>query len=156
MISDGSAVLKAGGRDWTFRLTVGQWMKLQQTFGGGPNKVSGRFASDDWTIEDVREVIERGLEGGGMPANDARETATQLMDSQPLDANYRLAMDVLGVAWTGLEEYLKKKAAVEAATAALSRIATGNGTSSDFSESDSLPRSSHRKRKISVSENSSA
>jgi hypothetical protein len=156
MISDGSAVLKAGGRDWSFRLTVGQWMKLQQIFGGGPNKVSSRFGSDDWQIEDVREVIERGLEGGGLSVNEARETATQIMDCQPLDANYRLAMDVLGAAWTGLDEYLKKRADVEATTIALSRIATGNGTSPDFSESASLPVSNRPKRKRSVLASSSA
>jgi hypothetical protein len=156
VIGDGSAILSAGGRDWSFRLTVGQWMKLQQTFGGGPQKISGRLASDDWQIEDLREVIERGLEGGGLSANEARETATQIMDGQPLDTNYRLAMDVLGAAWTGMADYLKKKAAVEATAIALSQIATGNGISPDLSEPVSLPASSRPKRKASASASSSA
>jgi hypothetical protein len=131
-------------------------MKLQAYFGGGPQKISGRFGGDDWKIEDVREMIERGLEGGGLSGNEARETATQIMDSQPLDTNYHLAIDVMGAAWAGLEEYLKKRADVEATTIALSRIATGNGTSPDFSESASLPVSSRPKRKRSVSASSLA
>jgi hypothetical protein len=150
MIGDGSAVLTAAGRDWSFKITVGQWMKLQQSFGGGPQKISGRF-TEDWQIEDVREVIERGLEGGGLPANEARETATEIMNCQPLDANYRLAMDVLGAAWTGLDEYLKKKAEVELATIALSKIGTGNGTSALSSAQDSLSVSNRRKQKPSAS-----
>jgi hypothetical protein len=153
VISDGSAVLKAGGRDWTFRITVGQWMKLQAHFGGGPQKISGRFSGDDWQIEDVREMIERGLEGGGLSGNEARETTTQIMDSQPLDMNYHLAIDIMGAAWAGLEEYLKKKAMVVAATIALSQIATGNGTSALSSETDSSSDSSRPKRKRSVSSN---
>jgi hypothetical protein len=153
MISDGSAVLSAGGRDWSFRLTVGQWMKLQQSFGGGPQKISGRFSGEDWRIEDVREIIERGLEGGGLSGNEARETATQIMDSQPLDTNYHLAIDVMGAAWTGLEEYLKKKAMVAAATIALSQIATGNGTGALSSEPDSSSDSSHPKPRRSASSN---
>lgn len=153
MINDGSAVLKAAGRDWSFKITVGQWMKLQQHFGGGPSKISSRFGSDDWTVEDVREMIERGLEGGGLSANEARETATAIMDGQPLDANYRLAMDVMGAAWAGLEEYLKKKAAVEAATNALSRIATGTGTSVPSSVPESSSDSSRPKQRHSASSN---
>lgn len=155
MINDGSAVLAAAGRDWSFKITVGQWMKLQQAFKGGPSKVWARFGNDEWQIEDVREVIERGLEGGGMPANDARETATTIMDSQPLDVNYRLAMDVLGAAWSGLEDYLKKKAIVESATNALSQMQTGNGTSAPSSAQHSSPASSPPKPRRSVSSNTS-
>jgi hypothetical protein len=153
MIGDGSAVLPAAGRDWTFRLTVGQWMKLQQAFGGGPQRISGRFTTDDWTIEDVREVIERGLEGGGLDGNEARETATSIMNAQPLDANYRLAVDVLGAAWTGIGEYQKKRTDIEALAVALSQTATDDGISADLSEPESSPASSHRKRKTSASAN---
>ena len=154
-MNDGSSVFQAAGRDWTFKLTVGQWIKLQRHFGGGPQKISTRFGSDDWTIEDVREMIERGLEGGGMAANDAREAATVIVDSQPLDPNYKLAIDIMGAAWAGLEDYLKKKAIVEAATASLSRITTGNGTSAASLEPESLPASSRPKPKDSASASSS-
>lgn len=153
-MNDGSAVLSAAGRDWTFKITVGQWIRLQAHFGGGPQKISARL-SDDWMVEDVREMIERGLEGAGMAISEARVTATEIMDGQPLDMNYKLAADIMGAAWAGFDEYLKKKAFVEAATATLSKVATGNGTSPDFSEPASLPASSHRKPKSSVSANSS-
>jgi hypothetical protein len=151
MIGDGSAVLSAAGRDYTFKVTVGQWMKLQAHFGGGPQRISARFGSDDWTIEDVREMIERGLEGGGLPVAEAREAATSIMNSQALDPNYRLAIDILGVAWSGMDEYMKKKAVAEAATAVLSRIATGNGTSPNSLESASSPASSRPKPSNSAS-----
>lgn len=153
MISDGSAVLKAAGRDWSFKITVGQWMKLQQHFGGGPDKILARLGGSERHIEDVREMIERGLEGGGMPASEARGTATEIMDSQPFDANCELAMDVLGAAWSGLDEYLKKKAMFAAATTALSQIATGNGTSAPSSVPHSSSDSSHPKQKPLVSSN---
>lgn len=151
MIGDGSAVLKAAGRDWSFKITVGQWMKLQAHFGGGPQKISARFGSDDWTVEDVREMVERGLEGGGLPGTEAREMATEIMNSQPLDPNYKLAIDILGAAWSGMDEYLKKKAVAERATAALSRIATGNGISPNSSELESSPASSHPRPSSSAS-----
>ena len=146
MIGDGSAVFAAAGRDWTFKLPVGQWMKLEKHFGGGPQKVSSRFASDDWTVEDLREMIQCGLEGAGLAVNEARETATAIMDGQPLDLNYKLAVDIMGAAWAGMDEYAKKKAVVEAATAALSRIGTGNGISSSLSASASSPESNHPKQ----------
>ena len=153
MIGDGSAVFFAAGKDWSFRLTIGQWIKLQKHFGGGPQKISARFGGDDWTVEDVREMIERGLEGGGMDANEARENATIIFNGQALDPNYKLAIDIMGSAWAGMDEYAKKKQVVEEATAALSRIATGNGTSSSLSASDSSPASSRAKRSSSASAN---
>jgi hypothetical protein len=146
VIGDGSAVFSAAGRDWSFKLTIGQWIKLQKHFGGGPQKISARFSSDDWIVEDVREMIERGLEGAGMDANEARENATTIFNGQALDPNYKLAIDIMGSAWAGMDEYAKKKAVVEAATAALSKIATGNGTSSSLSASASSPGSSHPKQ----------
>lgn len=155
MTNDGSSVFHVAGRDWTFKLTVGQWIKLQRHFGGGPQKISTRFGSDDWVIEDIREMIERGLEGGGMTPNDARETATLIVDGQPLDLNYRLAIDVMGAAWAGLEEYMKKKAVVEAATNVLSRIGTGNGTLDALSEAESSAVSSRPKQSSSASASSS-
>lgn len=153
MIGDGSAVFSAAGKDWSFKLTIGQWIKLQKHFGGGPQKITARFSTDDWTVEDVREMIERGLEGAGMDANEARENATAIFNSQAIDPNYRLAMDIMGSAWAGMDEYAKKKQVVEEATAALSRIATGNGTSSSLSASDFLPASSHPKQSSSASAN---
>jgi hypothetical protein len=151
VIGDGSAVFSAAGRDWSFKLPVGQWIKLQAHFGGGPQKISSRFASDDWTVEDVREMIERGLEGAGLAVNEARETATSIMNGQSLDANYKLAVDVMGAAWAGMDEYAKKKAVVEAATAALSKIGQGNGISSNLSESDSSPESNRPRQSGSAS-----
>jgi hypothetical protein len=156
MIGDGSAVFSAAGKDWSFRLTIGQWIKLQKYFGGGPQKISARFGGDDWTVEDVREMIERGLEGGGLDANEARETATVIFNGQALDPNYRLAIDIMGSAWAGMDEYAKKKAAVEEATAALSKIAGGNGTLPSWSESVSSPVSNPPKpsgsRSVSISQ----
>lgn len=153
MINDGSAVLKAAGRDWNFRITVGQWMKLQKHFGGGPDKILTRVSGNERLIEDVREVIERGLEGGGLSASEARETATQIMDSQPFNPNCELAMDVMGAAWSGLEEYLKKKAMFTAATSVLSQIGTGNGTSAPSSDPDSSSDYSLPKQNSSASSN---
>jgi hypothetical protein len=142
MIGDGSSVWLAAGKDWSFKLTIGQWIKLQKWFNGGPQKISERFGGDDWSVEDVREMIERGLEGAGMDANEARENATAIFNGQALDPNYRLAIDIMGSAWAGMDEYAKKKQVVQDATAALSRIATGNGTSSSYSGSATSPASS--------------
>lgn len=151
---DGSCILAAAGRDWHFKLTVGQWMKLQKTFGNiGPLKINDVFSGEDWTIENVREVVERGLEGGGMDPNDARTTATEIVDGQPLRASYELAGDIIGAAWTGVDELFKKKAAIAAATAVLSKIPTGNGGSATSSAPVSSADSSPAKRSGSASGN---
>lgn len=150
---DGSWIVAAAGRDWHFKLTVGQWMKLQAAFGDiGPLKVSGHFDSEaNWKIEDLREVIERGLEGGGMAAAEARTAATEILDAQPLNANYQLVVDILGAAWAGMDDLLKKKAVIEKATALLSRMPTDGGSSATSSAPVSLPESSHQKPKSSAS-----
>jgi len=156
-VSDGSLIAQAIGRDWHFKLTVGQWMKLQVAFGKiGPPKIDARIRGEDWVIEDIREVIERGLEGGGMDAAAARTAATEIMDGQPDKTSYALAVDIIGSAWDGMEDLFKKKAAAEAAVAILSKIPTGNGASTTSSESASSPESSHLKPSSSASPSSSA
>ena len=153
---DGSCVLPAAGKDWHFKLTIGQWMKLQRAFGNiGPTRISERFSGQDWTIENVREVIERGLEGGGLAAGEVGALATTIVDGQPLNRSYELACDILGAGWTGMDELLKKKAVIEATTQALSRIQMGSGNSATSSAPASSSRSSHRKSSSSVSGNTS-
>ena len=153
---DGSCILAAAGRDWHFKLTVGQWMKLQSAFGNiGPTRISERFSGQDWTIENVREVIERGLEGGGVSVTEARVAATDILDSQPLNKSYELACDIIGAGWTGMDDLLKKKAAIEAMTSALSKIPMGNGDSATSLAPDSSSRSSRPKSKSSPSGNTS-
>lgn len=150
---DGSWIAAAAGRDWHFKLAIGQWMKLQAAFGNiGPLKISEHFDSEgSWKIEDVREVIERGLEGGGMAAAEARSAATEIVDGQPLNASYQLVVDIIGASWAGMDELLKKKAVIEKATATLSRIQADGGSSTTSSAAVSLPESSHQKPKSSAS-----
>ena len=152
---DASWIASAAGRDWHFKLVIGQWMKLQAAFGNvGPLKVSEHFDSQgNWKIEDLREVIERGLEGGGMAAAEARTSATEIVDSQPLNDSYQLVVDIIGASWAGMDELLKKKAAVEKLTAALSRTQTDGGSSATSSAPASLPASSRPKQKGSASGN---
>lgn len=152
---DGSWIAAAADRDWHFKLTVGQWMKLQAAFGNiGPLRISEHFDSEgNWKIEDVREVIERGLEGGGMAAADARPAATEIVDGQPLNASYQLVVDIIGASWAGMDDLLKKKAIIEKATAALSKMPMDGGSSTTSSAVVSLPESSHQKPKSSVSGN---
>ena len=151
---DGSCVLPAAGKDWHFKLTIGQWMKLQKAFGNiGPTRISERFSSQDWTIENVREVIERGLEGGGLAAGEVGAIATTIVDGQPLNKSYELACDISAPAGRGMDELLKKKAVIEATTQALSRIQMGSGDSAISSAPASSSKSSHRKSSSSVSGN---
>ena len=151
---DGSCILPAAGKDWHFKLTVASWMKLQKAFGNiGPTRINERFDSQDWTIENVREVIERGLEGGGLAPADCGATATSIIDAQPLTQNLQLAVDIITAGWTGMEELLKKKAAIAAMTSALSKIPMGNGDSAISSAPDSFSKSSPPNSKISASGN---
>jgi len=153
-VSEASLVAQAVGRDWLFRLNIAQWMKLQSALGGkGPARISEHFGSNDWTVENVREVIERGLEGGGMAPLDARAGAVEIIDSWPLKASYALACDIIGAGWEGMNDLLKKKAAIEQMVAAVSRTQTASGDSATLSEPDSLPASSRAKPGNSASGN---
>ena len=149
---DGSCILPAAGKDWHFKLTIASWMKLQKAFGNiGPTRISERFSGQDWTIENVREVVERGLEGGGIPAADVGAAATDIIDSQPLNKSYELACDIIGAGWTGMDELLKKKAAIEAMTSALSKMPMANGDSATSSAPEPSSRSSRPKSSSSLS-----
>lgn len=152
--ADGSWIAAAVGRDWHFKLALGQWMKLQAAFGNvGPLKISEHFDSlGIWKIEDVREVIERGLEGGGMAVTEARAAATDIVDGQPLGASYQLVVDIIGASWAGMDELLKKKAVIDIATAA-SRMQTDDGNLKKSSVPDSSPDSSRPRPKSSASGN---
>jgi hypothetical protein len=151
------AVLAAAGREWTFKLTIGQWMRLQSRFGKvGPMKISQRLSGDDWTIEEVIDIIERGLEGGGMAASEAKISATEIVEGQPLLQSYALAGDILGAAFAGLDELLKKKEEARLLAASLSKIAMGNGGGTTFSDAASKSASSPPKPSSSPSPNISA
>ena len=98
-----------GDGDHDFRLGIGELRELQEKCGVGPGVLEKRLRtlSNDWRVDDVREVLRVGLCGGGMKPPTAHLLVTRYVDELPAWAdNVELAHRVVISAFVGsqLEE----------------------------------------------------
>ena len=75
--------LTFGGEDRIFALTIGPLRKLQEKTDCGPMELLSRFAAGTWRVDDLRETLFQGLQGGGMPAADAGKLLKTDFDDLP-------------------------------------------------------------------------
>lgn len=99
----------AGGAH-VFELKIEHLRALQQKCDAGPEWIMNRVRSAHWRVDDVINTIRFGLEGGGMPANEARKLVEDYLEDKPRnlkattlvaaaiigDALYDLGCDVVG------------------------------------------------------------
>jgi len=71
MSRNGSITLAFAGEERFFRLGWRELIELQEARDAGPAYVLGRLAVGAWHVQDVREVIRLGLQGGGVSQADA-------------------------------------------------------------------------------------
>jgi tail tube GTA-gp10-like protein len=119
MSRDASIVLPFAASDFTFRLAIGQWQKLEEAVDCGPVILIDRLYNGQWKVNDIRETLRWGLIGGGMkPAKAAEMVRDFIEDGNPLLPNLLIAQRVAQAGWVGApeeEEATKKDDAVEEA-----------------------------------------
>ena len=93
----------AGG-EHTFALTIDLLRALQERCDAGPAWVLARLRTDQWLVQDITDTIRLGLEGGGLPKEDARKLVKQFVEDRPLTESVLTAIAVLMHALYGGEE----------------------------------------------------
>jgi hypothetical protein len=115
-----------GSEERTFRLGISEWRKIQETCDAGPGEIAQRLAAwaavrrtmpganfiellaaggvGRWRVDDVREVLYRGLTGGGLDPTSAGRIVRELHDERPLLENLALALEIVLVSLSGPED----------------------------------------------------
>lgn len=105
MSRHGDAVFDWGGELRTFRLALGEIRKLQERTGAGPYELLRRMTSGTWRVDDLRETIRLGLEGGGASTSEAGRLVRDYVDPpKPLLENVMVAARILEAALSGAED----------------------------------------------------
>lgn len=126
MSRSGEILRPWGASEYTFRLGIGEWRKIQETCDAGPGEIAQRLAAwaavrkampkadfidvmaaggvGRWRVDDVREVLYRGLTGGGLEPSLAGRVLHELHDERPLMENLALALEVVLASLAGPED----------------------------------------------------
>lgn len=84
----------AGG-EHEFLLTVDLLRALQDKCDAGPEFILQRLSSKRWFVDDVIQPIRLGLEGGGLPKDEARKLVKNHVEDLPLTFSVMTARAVL-------------------------------------------------------------
>jgi hypothetical protein len=115
MSRSGEIALLWGDKERTFRLGIGEWVKVQEKCDAGPGEILARLAPvfaatqqglkfeqivamgylGRWRVDDIREPLYRGLIGGGMGPTEAGKLVVELVDDRPLLEPLSLAYQVV-------------------------------------------------------------
>lgn len=99
----------AGGEN-EFLLTVDLLRALQDKCDAGPEFILQRLSSKRWLVDDVIQPIRLGLEGGGLPKDEARKLVKNHVEDLPLTFSVMTARAVLMAALYGSEDDLPGEA----------------------------------------------
>lgn len=159
-----------GGEERSFRLSIGELIKLQERTDAGPFELFKRLSLGTWRVADVREAVRLGLVGGGAiltpsGAIDDAEIARLVrdyVDERPLLQSVTAAVRILDAALNGApdEQIPKSQAAeqgsrssrMESSASPSSMVGGRNSTarpkkSEDSRSGSSTPRSRAGKRR---------
>lgn len=84
MSRDASIELPFAGEQRLFRLRAGQWRAIQEKCDAGPPELLRRYVDGRWRLDDLREVLLQGLEGGGATQADATKLILLNFDGRPM------------------------------------------------------------------------
>lgn len=126
MSRHGEIRLPFGDQERTFRLGIGQWVRVQEKCDAGPEQIAARLGVGvlaleqklgiqkaalagvvgAWRLHDVREVIYQGLLGGDPDLSpiEAGKLMLDLVDQRPLRQNLSLAFAIVMVSLDGVPE----------------------------------------------------
>ncbi|WP_374832952.1 gene transfer agent family protein [Paenochrobactrum pullorum] len=120
----------AGG-EHDFDLRIEHLRALQDRCDAGPEWILSRLTTKQWLVDDVIQTIRLGLEGGGMPKEDARKLVAKFVEDRPLTLSVLTAQAILLVALYGNEDDQPGELKAGAKkTRNRSREESGNSTSS--------------------------
>lgn len=120
------------GGEHQFLLTIELMRALQSKCDAGPQWILSRLSSGQWFVDDVIQPIRLGLEGGGLPKEEARRLVKTYVEDRPLTESVVTAQAVLMSALFGSEEDAvgEKKAGTESPTVTRSQEESGNSQTS--------------------------
>lgn len=84
MSRDGSIELPFAGEERVFRLRAGHWRAVQEKCDAGPAELARRYGDGTWRVDDLREPLLQGLQGGGMPQPEASRLIISNFDDRPM------------------------------------------------------------------------
>lgn len=87
--------LDFAGEERAFRLAIGPLRALQEKTDCGPMELLSRFSAGTWRVDDLRETILQGLQGGGMTGADATKLIRSNFDDRPLQQFVNLAQAIV-------------------------------------------------------------
>lgn len=132
----------AGG-EHSFSLTIDLLRALQMKCDAGPQFVLERLTSRRWMVDDVIEPIRLGLEGGGMPKDEARKLVMRVIHDRPITEFVLTAQAVMMSALFGSEDDMpgEGKAGEGRAKKARSRAESGASPASTSGRASSIATS---------------
>lgn len=92
------------GGEHEFALPLGAVRAIQTACDAGPMEIIRALTSGNWRIDMPMSVLRHGLEGGGMPAAEAKELVARMFDSHPYGEFVTPAIYVLAAAVTGVKD----------------------------------------------------
>lgn len=106
MSRNGTIIMPFAGDERVFRLPWRELIQLQESRDAGPAMILARISIGYWRVEDIREIIRLGLQGGGMSATDALKLVRVQIEENPADLGgpdgfVQLAIRVLSAAIDG-------------------------------------------------------
>lgn len=123
-----------GDGEYAFRLALGELRRLQERTNAGPLELQRRLLQGTWRVDDIRETIRLGLEGGGMKAESVTQRINDYVDGRPLLDNVLVAARILNAALSGPEDELLGKQ--EAAEGESTSFQTDSSPSPQFTGGD--------------------
>lgn len=118
------------GGEHAFALPIDLLRALQERCDAGPAWVLNRLRTGQWMVDDVVSTIRLGLEGGGLPKDEARKLVTKHVEDRPLAMSVLTAQLVLMSALYGTEDDPVGEAPVGAETLTPSRADDGSSVPS--------------------------
>jgi hypothetical protein len=93
----------AGG-EHSFLLTLDHLRALQDKCDAGPQWILKRLTSGAWLVDDIIQPIRLGLEGGGVPKDEARKLVKRHVEDEPLTLSVMTASAILAAMLFGTED----------------------------------------------------
>lgn len=109
MSRNGTIIRTFAGEDQFFRLAWRELIDLQESRDAGPAMILARLVVGQWSVQDVREVIRLGLQGGGVEPAKALKLVRNHVESHPEelggpDGLINLAVRILSAAIDGVPD----------------------------------------------------
>lgn len=91
------------GGEHSFYLDIGRLRAIQAQCKAGPGFIHTRLTTGVMELDDIISPIRHGLEGGGMPKDEARDLIAKMVDEVPLSELQITAAALMGIVMYGVD-----------------------------------------------------